>query len=90
MFGGDLLDAVVVDPLRFPIHFVADEVIQSAREVETGTVREMTAVRQPHRQHRVAGFQQREVGRHVRLCPAVGLNVGMFSGKQILCSLDCQ
>ena len=49
---------------------------------------QMTAVRQVHGQHRVAGIEQREVRSHVRLAARMGLNIGKAAGKQTTGPLD--
>ena len=48
----------------------------------------MAAVRQVHRQDRVAGLQQREVDGHVGLRAGVRLDVGVLAAEELLRPLD--
>ena len=54
------------------------------------TVREMTAVREIHRQNLVAGFQHRKINGHVRLRAAVRLHVDVFAAEKSLGAIDRQ
>ena len=53
-------------------------------------VREMSAVRQIHRENLVAGFQHREVNSHVRLRAAVRLHVDVLAAEQAFRAIDRQ
>ena len=51
-------------------------------------VRQVSAVREVHAEHRVARLQQREVDGHVRLRARVRLHVGVLGAEQLLRSRD--
>ena len=42
----------------------------------------MTALGKVHAHHRVAGREQCEIHRHIRLCARVGLNIGKIRAEQ--------
>ena len=84
------LDLVVVYGLGFPVHAVRNEIVKLARKVDLGPVGQVPPVVQPHPHHRVAGFQQGEVGGHVGLGPAMGLHVGVLRVEQLLGPLQRQ
>jgi len=76
---GLVIEALVVlpDPVR-------DDRVELPREIEGVSVREVAPVRQVHAEHRVAGLQEREVHRHVRLRARVRLHVGVVGSEQRL------
>ena len=84
------LEFLVVDPLIVFANAVRDDVVQLAGEVERVAVREVSAVRQVHPQHRVARLHAGEVHRHVGLRARVRLHVGVFGAEQLLGSRDCE
>ena len=83
-----LVDLVVVNGFGFPVHAVGDEVVELAGEVDAGAVGEMAAHIQLHPQHGIAGFQDGEVGGHIGLRPAVGLDIGVFGAEQFPGAVD--
>src|SRR3989442_7574495 len=67
------------DPLVFFAHAVRDDRVELAGEIQRVAVRQVTAMREVHAEHGVAGLEQREVDRkstrlnssHVRISYAV-------------------
>jgi len=53
-------------------------------------VREVSAVRQIHPQHRVARLQRRHIDGDIRLRARMRLHVSMLRAKQRLRAVDCQ
>ena len=87
---GQPFNFVVVDVLSFLVHAVGDEVVELAREVDSGAVGEVAAVGQFHAHHGVAGLQQGEVNGHVGLGAAVGLDVGVLGAEKFPGPIDGQ
>ena len=79
---------VVIDALIVLADAVRNDRVELAREIQRMAVREVSAVRQVHPQHRVARLEQREVHGHVRLCARVRLHVGVFRAEQRLRAFD--
>ena len=82
------LELVVVDPLVVLADAVGDDRVELAGEVERVAVRQVAAVREVHAEHGVAGLEQREVHRHVRLRAGVRLHVGVLGAEQLLRARD--
>ena len=61
------LELVVIDPLVILADAVRDDRVELAGEVEGVAVRQVTAVREVHAEHRLARLQEREVDGHVGL-----------------------
>jgi hypothetical protein len=61
--------------------------LKSRPEKFSVAVREVTAVRQVHAQHRVARFEEREVPGHVRLGARMGLHVHVLAPRSALARL---
>ena len=80
----EALHLVVIDPLVVFAHAVRHDRVELAGKIQGVAVREMTAVREVHAQHRVARLQQGEVHRHVRLRAGMRLDVGVFGPEQVL------
>ena len=87
---GESLEFFVVDALVLFANPVRNDRVELARKVQRMTVRQMAAVSQVHPQHGVAGFEQREVYAHVRLCARMRLHVGVLGSEQRLGATDCQ
>ena len=76
--AGLRLHRVVVDPLGVLTHAVRVDLVQPPAEVELHPVGEVAAVGQVHAHHPVAGLEDAEIGRHVRLGAGVGLDVDVL------------
>ena len=83
--GGEL---VVINPLRFFVHAIMDDLKKFAGEICLVAVRQMAAVAQIHRQHFVAGFQHGKINRHVRAGTGVRLDIGVFGAENFLCAVN--
>jgi hypothetical protein len=79
---------VVVDPLIVFPHAIRNDRVQLAGEVQRMAVREVAAVREVHAEHGVAGLEQREIHRHVRLRARMGLDVRVLRAEQLLRARD--
>ena len=90
VFFGQPLHLVVVDGLGIAVNAVGHEVVEVAGEVDAGAVGEVAAHVQLHTEHGVAGFQDGEVGGHVGLGAAVGLNVGVLGAEEFFGAVDGQ
>ncbi len=88
MIKGQTLDLGVVDLAGLGIQAVLDRVVDLAREVRLGTVREVTAVRQAHAEHGVAGLAQGHEDRGVGLGAGMRLDVGVVGAEQLLGAID--
>ena len=84
----ELLELLVVDSLVVLADAVGHDRVELAGEVERVAVREVAAVRQVHAEHRVAGREEREVHRHVRLRAGVRLDVGVLGAEERLGARD--
>src|SRR5581483_6840118 len=84
MFVGEAIELVVIDPLVLFFHAVRDDRVQLAGKIQWMPMREVAAVRQVHAEDGVAGLEQREVHRHVRLRARMRLHVGMLGAEQCL------
>ena len=85
---GQALELVVVDPLVVLPHAVGHDGVELAGEIQRMAVREVAAVREVHAEDGVAGLEQREVDRHVRLRARVRLHVGVLGAEQRLRAFD--
>ena len=65
--GGEPIEFLVIDSLVVLANAVRDDRVQLTREVERVAVGQVSAVREVHAEHGVAGLEQRHVDRHVRL-----------------------
>ncbi len=83
-------DGVVVQHLSVGAHTVVDEVIELAREVESGAMGEMPTVIQLHGQYRVARLEQGQIGCAIGLGARVRLNVGILGTKEFFGPLPGQ
>src|SRR5207245_1959490 len=79
---------VVVDPLRLRVEAVVVDLKELPGEVHGGAVGQVPALRERERHDAVAGTEEREVGRHVRLRPGVRLHVRMLGAEQRLRPVD--
>ena len=69
---------------------VGHDLVEQAGEVQRVAVREVSAVRQVHAHHGVAGLHRGQVHRQVGLCPGVRLHVRMVGAEQFLGARDRQ
>ena len=90
MLVGQPRKLVVVDALIVLSHAVRDNRVELAGEVEGMAVREMSAMREVHAEHRVARLQQREIHAHVGLRARMRLHVGVLRAEQHLGAADGQ
>jgi hypothetical protein len=88
MLTGEALEFVVVDGLRILAHTVGNHLIHAPGKIERVAVREVAAVSEAHAQHRVAGFEHRDVDGLIRLASRVRLDVGVIGAKEFLGALD--
>ena len=79
---------VVVDVLGRGVHAVVHRVEPLAGEGDLGAVGEVSAVRQAHGQHLLAGLDERPVHSDVRRCSRMGLEVRVVGIEQRLGPLD--
>ena len=84
------LHLLVVDALVLFADAVRNDRIELAGEVERMTVRQMSAVRQVHAEHRVSGLEQGEIDRHVGLRAGVRLHVGVLGAEELFRARDGQ
>jgi hypothetical protein len=75
---------VIVDVLGLGVHAVLDGVEPLAAERHLRPVGQVPAVRQRHREQRVAGLHEGAVGGQVRVGAGVRLQVGVVSGEELL------
>ena len=85
---GEAFDLVVVEAFGLGGDAVGHDVEEVAAEVHRMAVREVSAVVEAHGEHGVAGVQQREIHRHVRLAARVGLHVRGFGAEEFLRAVD--
>ena len=71
-------DEIVVDPPVLLPHPVGAHPVENPGGVDRRAVREMPPMAELHPEDSVPGSQEREVGRHVRLCPRMRLHVGVL------------
>ncbi len=83
--GGNL---VVVDPTRFGIDAVIDNLIQFSAEIHRVTVGEVTPVGEIHGENPVAWLEGCEVDSSIGLTAGMGLNIGMVGPEEFLCPFD--
>ena len=88
VLAGQVADLVVVDVLGLGVHAVVHRVEPLAGEADLGAVGQVAAVRQRHRQHRVAGLQEGAVHRDVGAGAGVRLQVGVLGAEQRLGPVD--
>ena len=81
---GEALELVVVDELELSVDAVAYEAVELGGEVDGTSMGEVSAVVEAHSQHGVAGTQRGEIGGHVGLGAAVGLNISVLGAEQLL------
>jgi hypothetical protein len=65
-----------------------DDVVEAAREVDLVPVRQVAALVEAERHHRVARVEEREVDGHVGLRAGVRLHVGVLGSEQLLRAID--
>ncbi len=82
MLVGEPAHLVEVDQLRLRVEPVGHDVVELAGEVDRRAVGEVSALVETHAQDGVAGVEQRQVGRHVGLGAAVGLDVGVLGAEE--------
>ena len=90
VFVREPLELLVIDALIVLAYAVRDNGVELAGEIQRVTVGEMPAVGQVHPEHGVAGLQQREIHRHVRLSARVRLDVDVLGAEQFLRARDRQ
>ena len=83
VFERESLDFVVIDQ-SFVIDAVLHGVEELAGEIDLRAVRQMSAVRERHAEHRVARLEQREVNGLVGLRARVRLHVRVVGAEQLL------
>ena len=86
----DALELVVVDALILLAHAVGNDVEILAAHVDGRAVREMAAVREVHAHDGIAGLEQREKDRHVRLRAGVRLDVRVGRAEELLRAVDSE
>ena len=84
------LDLVHVDTAVFFADPVMNEVVQLAREIDGGAVRQVPAMRKVHRQNGVAGLKHRHINGHIRLRAGMRLHVDMVAPKNLLRAFYCK
>ena len=82
-------ELVVVEPFRRAVDAVRDEVEQLPGDVHGRTMGEMTALIEAHPHHLVAGLEDREIGRQVRVGSGVWLHVRMLGAEQLADAVAC-
>ena len=85
-----LFQKIVVDALRFLIHTVRNDLKPFAGHIHRAAVGEMAAVGEIHAHHRIAGREEGEEHRHIRLRPRMGLHVGVPRTEEGLRPVDGQ
>ncbi|MNW45678.1 hypothetical protein D3C74_229490 [compost metagenome] len=73
---------VVIDQERIFLYAVRHEIIEQAGRINRAAVGQVTAVREVHPQHGVAGVDRGKVNRQVRLRTGMRLHVRMLGAKQ--------
>ncbi len=79
---------IVVDALVFLAHAVGHHFEESAREIHRASVRQVTAMREVHRQNRIARLELREIHGHIGLRARMRLHIGEVRAKQFLGAID--
>ena len=80
----------MVDATSRRVETVLHSSVGFPRKIDTGTVRQVTAMRKTHAEHAIAGVQQGEIHRAVRLRPGVRLDIRKVGTKQRLGAIDCE
>ena len=75
--------------IRLP-NAVMNGVVQLTGKIEMHAVRQMSAMRQIHRQIRITRLENRQINRHVGLRAGMRLHVGVFGPEQFTDSLSRQ
>ena len=81
---GEPFHLVIVDLAGIRIETILHGVIEFSREVDGGTVREVSAVRETHSEHRIPGIQQSHIYGRVRTGSRMRLHVDVIGAKQFL------
>ena len=90
MLQGEGLDLLIIHFTGSIVEAVLDRVVDLAGEVDAGAVGEVTAIRQAHPQHSIAGGAQGLEHRRVGLGTGMGLHVGVGRPEQGLGALNRQ
>ena len=90
MGAGQGAHLIEVDGLGLGVHMVGHHVVGAARVVDVETVREMTAVRELHGHHRVAGLEQREERGEIGGGAGMRLHVDVLGAEKRLAAIDGQ
>ena len=85
---GDFFHLVVVHPSRFLAQVVFQRVVQDARTIDGGSVRQVSAVGEIQSQELVAGIEAGQEHGRVGLRPRVRLHVGPFRPENLLKPFD--
>ena len=88
MLLGLALDLVEIDARIRGAHAVTNGVEPFARQIRRRAMRQMTSGRQRHAEDRVAGLQQREEDRLIRLGAGMRLHIRETTAEQLLGALD--
>ena len=90
MLFGLPLHFVEIDARVVGAYTIRHGVKPLARQIGRRTVRQMTAGGERHAEDRVAGLEQRQKHRLVRLCAGMRLHIGKAATEQLLGALDRQ
>ena len=90
MHLGQALDFVEVDPPVLAPDTIGNRVKPFAGEVWPGSVRQVAARGKRHSEHGIAGLEQRQEHRLVRLGPGMRLDIGERAIEQPLGAVDRQ
>ncbi len=82
------LQLIVVDDVGVVLHAVGNEVVVQTREVDGGTVGQVSAVGKAHAHHGVTGLEQGDIHSRIGLRAGVGLNVGVLCAEQLASALN--
>jgi hypothetical protein len=81
-------DQIKIEAFRFGADAILGDIEPFARDVDRGTVGQVTAVGEVHAEDRVAGGEQGQEYREVGLGSRVGLDVGMGRAEKFLDPID--
>ena len=83
MLFGQIANTIVIDLFGLRIDAVKSNMIKLARKVDRRAVGQVPTMFQIHSQNRIAGFEHRQIDRHVGLRTGMGLDIHMIGLEQL-------
>src|SRR5208282_1223016 len=90
MLLSQVCELIVIDLLRLSADAIVQDVVETSGKIRLVAVRQVSAVRQIHRQDAVSRLQDAEIYRHVGLAAAMRLYIDVLSAKKLFRPVNSQ